>query len=110
MFNNSEQTQYMSWNGTNRHVANNIDHIADKISFTTEMIDNSLLNFDAIEKELMAMSTAQVPPQPANLSAMAYRINSSQVQLKNALCKIRELNKDIDRLTDVIQGGNNGWR
>lgn len=109
MFNNDQQTQYMNWNGTNKHVANNIDHIADKMKFATEMIDNSLLNFDAIEKELISMSNAQNPPQPASLSAMAYRINSSQMQLKNALIKIRELSMDIDKSTDIIQN-NNSWR
>lgn len=87
--------------------AHKIDAQADKVDFVVEMLQNALLGFDAIEKELVALSNAPVPPTPSQLVVLAQRVDSNQQQVMQGLGKIRDLMSRIDRETDNIQ--KSGW-
>jgi DNA repair ATPase RecN len=98
---------------TNRtdQTANHIDHIADKASFAIDMINNALIGFDAIEKELMELSSAAMPPQPEALRAIAHRVDSHQKQVQDGLAKLKNFMSEIDRTTDNIQNqSRTGWK
>lgn len=98
------------WNGANQMTAFQIDMIAEKINFVSEMIQQGLVAFDAIEQELVNYSRGQVPPQPQQLASMASRIDANQKQIFMGLQKLRELSIEVDKATDKLQGKaiNNG--
>ncbi|AEI45140.1 hypothetical protein [Paenibacillus mucilaginosus] len=103
---------YMNnWGNPNRidRAANQIDHIADKASFAIDMINTALLAIDSIEKELVELSNAPVPPQPTTLTSLAHRLDTNQKQVKDGLDKIKTLMAEIDRTTDHLQR-NDGWK
>lgn len=91
--------------------ATQIDMIADKINFVSDMIAQGLIAFDAVESELVALSRGTVPPQPAQLQAIAGRVDVNQQQIFMGLQKLKELSKEVDRATDKLQRGNvsQGW-
>lgn len=104
---------YMGGWNTNHtsHTADKIDHIADKASFAVDMINNALIGFDGIEKELMELSSAAAPPQPETLRAIAHRVDTYQKQVQDGLVKLKHFMQDIDRTTDNIQNqSRTGWR
>ena len=98
------------WNNKGYMVANKVDHIVDKISFVSDMMENNLLALDAIEGELQTLSRGNTPPTPQTLATMATRINSIQAQIKHGLAKMKELSREVDLATDALQGNNVGWR
>lgn len=102
---------YMTgWSSRSRMTANQIDHIADKISFVSEMIENNILALDGVEKELESFSRGQVPPSPQMLLALSGRIDSIQSQLNHGLRKMKDLAKEVDLATDALQNNNGaGW-
>lgn len=92
--------------------ATQIDMIADKINFVSDMIAQGLIAFDAVENELVALSRGNIPPQPAQLQAIAGRVDANQKQIFMGLQKLKELSKEVDRATDKLQQGNaaqGGW-
>lgn len=91
-----------------QHVANKVDHVADKISFALDMADNQIIGIDGIEKELRALATGQAPPRPEQLTSIAARLDALQNQLKDNFAKIKEMTKEIDMTTDAIQS-QRGW-
>ncbi|MDR4982517.1 hypothetical protein CN491_23930 [Bacillus cereus] len=99
--------------GWNTHqtsrTADKVDHIADKASFAVDMINNALIGFDGIEKELMELSSASNPPQPETLRIMAHRIDTYQKQVQNGLFNLKKFMEDIDKATDNIQR-NSDWK
>jgi hypothetical protein len=106
-------TNYMSGWGTNsqtKSTAKDISHIADKSEFAVDMIENALIGFDAIEKELMELSSSSVPPTPEMLRIIAHRIDTNQKQVQKGLEKVKEFQKDIAKNSSVIQNPNAGWR
>lgn len=111
MNNDFNDTNYMGWNNApSKMTAYQIDNLADKIRFLTDMLDNTLISFDTLEKELVNMANAPVPPQPTALTSVANRIDGNQKQLRDGLNKLKELTKEIDLATDKLQGNNkNGW-
>lgn len=101
---------YMSgWGSKTVHTAHQIDMIADKIKFVSEMIENNLLALDGVESELQAYSRGTTPPSPQVLIALAGRIDSTQTQLQHGLKKMQELAKEVDLATDTLQG-TTGWK
>lgn len=107
-----QNTNYMNGWDTNRtnQTATHIDHIADKASFAIDMINNALIGFDGIEKELIELSLASMPPQPHNLKALAHRIDTNQKQVQDGLAKLKTLMSDIDKTTDTLQNRpRTGW-
>lgn len=104
---------YMNDNGwgyqsPQQHVANKVDHVADKISFALDMADNQIIGIDGIEKELRALASGQTPPRPEQLLSIAGRLDTLQNQLKDNFMKVKEMTKEIDLVTDAIQS-NKGW-
>lgn len=97
------------WGGATQQqmTAHKIDAQAEKVAFVVEMLQNALLGFDGIEKELVALSNAPVPPNPSQLVVLAQRVDTNQQQVMQGLNKIRELMTSIDRETDNIQ--KSGW-
>ena len=91
-----------------QHVANKVDHVADKISFALDMADNQIIGIDGIEKELRALASGQTPPRPEQLISIAGRLETLQNQLKDNFMKVKEMTKEIDLVTDAIQS-NKGW-
>lgn len=91
-----------------QHVANKVDHVADKISFALDMADNQIIGIDGIEKELRALASGQTPPRPEQLLSIAGRLDTLQNQLKDNFMKVKEMTKEIDLVTDAIQS-NKGW-
>ncbi len=98
------------WNNKGMMVANKVDHIVDKISFVSDMLENNLLALDAIEGELQTLSRGNVPPTPQTLATMATRIDSVQAQIRHGLTKMKELSREVDLATDSLQSGTAGWR
>lgn len=98
------------WNNNSYMVANKVDHIVDKISFVSDMLENNLMALDAIEGELQHLSRGQTPPSPQTLVTLATRIDSIQSQIKHGLLKMKELSKEVDLATDTLQSNNIGWR
>lgn len=98
------------WNNKSYMVANKVDHIVDKISFVSDMLENNLLALDAIEGELQTLSRGTNPPTPQTLATMATRIDSIQAQIRHGLTKMKELSKEVDVATDVLQGGHADWK
>jgi hypothetical protein len=107
------QTNYMSgWGSSNNNTkssAKDIEHTADKTDFAVDMVDNALLAYDSVEKELMEMANASMPPTPEALRALAHRIDNHQQQARMGLLKIKEFQKNIVKSSGTIQQ-NNGWR
>lgn len=105
----SPTPNYMGWGGaTNQQMtAHKIDGTADKVAFVVDMLQNALLGFDGVEKELVGLSTAPNPPQPQYLMTLAQRVDTNQQQVMQGLAKIKELMVDIDVATDNIQ--KTGW-
>lgn len=104
---------YMNDNGwgyqsPQQQVANKVDHVADKISFALDMANNQIIGIDGIEKELKALSTGSTPPRPEQLVSIASRLGALQNQLKDNFLKIKEMAKEIDLTTDIIQN-KQGW-
>lgn len=98
------------WNNKGYMVANKVDHIVDKISFVSDMLENNLLALDAIEGELQTLSRGNTPPTPQVLATMATRIDSIQAQIRHGLTKMKELSREVDLATDALQGSGAGWR
>lgn len=92
-----------------QHVANKVDHVADKISFALDMADNQIIGIDGIETELRALASGKTPPTPAQLISIAGRLNTLQTQLKDNFAKVKQMTKEIDATTDAIQSGQGGW-
>lgn len=91
-----------------QHVANKVDHVADKIAFALDMVNNQIIGIDGIEAELRALASGQAPPRPEQLTSIAARLNTMQNQLKDNFTKIKEMTKEIDLTTDAIQN-HKGW-
>lgn len=83
--------------------ANHVDHIADKMAFGIDMVSNTVIGIDEIEKELLALASAQTPPRPEQLRAIAGRLDTYQNQIKDGLNKVKAMAKEIDLATDKIQ-------
>lgn len=99
-----------NWSNHNtQHTANKIDHIADKAAFAIEMLQNALIGFDALEKELIETSNAPHPPQSQTLRSYAHRIDTNQKQLQDGLNKIKQLMSEIDNTTNQIQNPRGTW-
>lgn len=107
------QMEYMNsgWNMNASVVtANQIDMIVDKMNFIANMVQNYLMGFDAIETELRALANQSMPPQPAQLIAIAGRIDMQQRQTYEGLQQLRALAKQVDAATDKLQNNTqSGW-
>lgn len=88
---------------TRKETALKIDHIADKAQFAIEMLESALRGFDTIEKEIVDISNASAMPSRETIRAFAYRIDTHQRQVQDGLERIKNMMKDIDKATDVIQ-------
>lgn len=98
------------WGHSNtKHVASKIDHIADKAKFGLDMLQNALVGFDGIEKELVEISNAPTPPHSQTLRSLAHRIDTYQQQLRNGMDQIKHMMTDIDKETDTIQRQKTSW-
>lgn len=106
----SSDLGYMNngWGGMqSKMAANQIDMIAEKINFVSDIIQQGLMAFDAIEAELNNYARGTVPPQPQQLTSMAIRVDSNQKQIFMGLQKLKELSAQIDKATDTLQGNQN---
>lgn len=92
-------------------VANKVDHIADKIQFAVDMVNNAAISLESAQQELNALANAPYPPQSSQLSQLASRIGTSKRQIDDGLAKIKEMARTIDSETDHIQTNNQsrGW-
>ena len=73
-----------------QHVANKVDHVADKISFALDMANNQIIGIEGIEKELRALAGGSTPPKPEQLLSIAGRLDALQSQLKDNFVKVGE--------------------
>jgi hypothetical protein len=111
-YNPNPAPNYMGsdWGSSNvKTTALTIDHVADKAKFAIEMLDTALLGFDTIEKEIVDMSNMSVPPSRESIKALAYRIDSTQNQLKAGLDRLKQMMLEIDHKTDAIQKTRTSW-
>ncbi|MCR2807097.1 hypothetical protein [Paenibacillus soyae] len=105
-------SNYMSGWGNNhqaKETALKIDHIANKAKFGIEMLSTGLVGIDALEKELIEISSAPEPPTQVQIRSIAHRLDAHQKQLQQALERIKDMMTDIDRETDVIQKPRQNW-
>lgn len=108
-------TNYMNsgsgWGNTQqtKHVALQVDFLADKAKFAIEMMEAALAGFDTIEKKIIDVSNSQVMPTPETIRAFAYDIDTNQKQLQAGLARVKEMMVDINRSTDAIQTPGKGW-
>ena len=91
------------YNSPQQMTANHVDHIADKMSIGIDMVNNTLIGIDEIGKELIALAGGQTPPKPEQLRAIAGRLDTYQNQIRDGLNKVKEMAKEIDKVTDNIQ-------
>ncbi|MGL4655696.1 MAG: hypothetical protein ACRCWM_07425 [Sarcina sp.] len=111
MKNESAGKNYYSggWgNNQTRYVANEVDHVADKIKFLADIMESQIIAFDAVEQELINYSQASMPPSPEVLRNLASRIDAIQHQIKENLDKMKDLSQAVDKATDKIQNSH-GW-
>jgi len=85
------------------NVANQVDHIADKIGFATDMVNNASMSLDSLQQELMAIANSPYPPNQSQITQIATRIATSKRQIDDGLNKIKEMARTIDQQTDNIQ-------
>ncbi|MGK5510248.1 hypothetical protein [Brevibacillus formosus] len=85
------------------HVANKVDHLADKISFAVDMVANAAINLDGAQQELLTLANAPYPPQSTQLITLANRIAANKRQIDDGLAKIKEMARTIDQETNQIQ-------
>lgn len=101
-----------NWGGSTnqtKHVALQVDFLADKAKFAIEMMEAALAGFDTIEKKIIDVSNSNTMPTPEMIRAFAYDIDTNQKQLQAGLARVKEMMIDINRSTDAIQKPGQGW-
>lgn len=106
----TSNTNYMNnWGSSStKMTAMQIDHLSDKGKFAIDMIATALNGFDAIEKEIVEISSTVPPQLQAVLKMIAHRIDSNQKQVQDGLERMKYIMNEVKESKDILQKPN-GW-